>query len=78
MKFPRRQKIGVDELVLGQPADKIVDIDSLSEQNLPETSPSEDLIKTFMDNIPFMVLYFEQFCSLLQHRSKYEPLNQHC
>ena len=35
-KFPRKQNIWVDELVLFQAADKIVDIDSISEQNSHE------------------------------------------
>ena len=35
-KSPRKQKIGVDELVLFQATDKIIDIDSISEQNSPE------------------------------------------
>ena len=33
---PRKRKIGVDESVLFQAADKIIDIDSISEQNWPE------------------------------------------
>ena len=33
-KSPGKRKIGVGELVLLQAADKIVDIDSISEQNL--------------------------------------------
>ena len=36
-KSPRKRNIRVDELVLFQVADKIVDIDSISEQNSPET-----------------------------------------
>ena len=36
-KSPRKRKIGLDELVLFQAADKIVDIDSISEQNSPES-----------------------------------------
>ena len=36
-KSPRKRNIWVDELVLFQVADKIVDIDSISEQNLPQT-----------------------------------------
>ena len=35
-KFPRKQKIGVQELVLFQASDKIVDIGSISKQNSPE------------------------------------------
>ena len=35
-KSSRKQKIGVNELVLFQAADKIVDIDSISEQNSPK------------------------------------------
>ena len=35
-KFSRKRKIGVDELVSFQAADKIVDIDSISEQNSPK------------------------------------------
>ena len=35
-KSPRKQNIWLDELVLFQAADKIVDIDSICEQNLPE------------------------------------------
>ena len=45
-KSPGKQKIGVGELVLLQAADKIVDIDSISEQNL-KTSLLRDLIKAF-------------------------------
>ena len=36
-KSPRKWKIGVDELVLFQAPDKIVNIDSISEQNSLET-----------------------------------------
>ena len=35
-KSPRKQKIAVDELVLFQATDKIIDTDSISEQNSPE------------------------------------------
>ena len=35
-KSPRKQKIGVGQLVLFQAADKIINIDSISKQNLPE------------------------------------------
>ena len=35
-KSPRKRKIGVDESVLFRAADKIVDIDSISEQESPE------------------------------------------
>ena len=35
-KYPKKQEIGVDELVLFQVADKIVDTDSISEQNSPK------------------------------------------
>ena len=35
-KSPRKRKIGVDELVLFQAADKIVDIGAILEQNSPE------------------------------------------
>ena len=34
-KSPRKWKTEIDELVLFQAADKIVDIDSISEQNSP-------------------------------------------
>ena len=37
-KSPRKRKFGVDVLVLFQATDKIVDIHSQSEQNLPENS----------------------------------------
>ena len=42
-KSPRERNIWVDELVLFQAADKIVDIDSISEQNSPENSTSKRL-----------------------------------
>ena len=35
-KSPTKRNIWLDELVLFQAADKIVDIDSVSKQNLPE------------------------------------------
>ena len=44
-KSPRKRKIEVDELVLFQAADKIVDIDSISEQN-----SSENLFKIYRRN----------------------------
>ena len=37
-RSPRKQKIGVDEFVLFQASDKIVNIDSISEQKIPENS----------------------------------------
>ena len=36
-KVPKKRKVGIDELVLFQPADKIVDIDSIAKQNSPES-----------------------------------------
>ena len=42
-KYPRKEKIGVDELVLFQAADKIVDIDSISKQNSPKNFTFERL-----------------------------------
>ena len=35
-KSTRKREIGIDELVLFQATDKVVDIDSISEQNSPE------------------------------------------
>ena len=35
-KSPRKRKIGADESVFFQATDKIIDIDSISEQNSPE------------------------------------------
>ena len=35
-KPPRKKKIRVDDLILFQTADKIVDIDSISQQNSPQ------------------------------------------
>ena len=45
-KSPRKRKIGVDELVLFQAADKIVDTDSISEQNSPENFTFKRLDKS--------------------------------
>ena len=36
IRAPRKRKIGLDELVSCQAADRIVDIDSISEENSPE------------------------------------------
>ena len=47
-KSPRKLKIGVDELVLFQPADKIVNTDLISYQNSPENFTFKRL-----DNKPF-------------------------
>ena len=42
-KSLRKEKIGVDELILFQAANKIVDIDSISKKNSPENFTFERL-----------------------------------
>ena len=49
-KSPRKQKIGVVKLVLLQAADKIVDIDSISEQNSPENKIPQNFTFKRLDN----------------------------
>ena len=43
IKSPRKWKTEINELVLFQAADKIVDIDSISEQNSPANFTFKDL-----------------------------------
>ena len=45
-KSPRKRNIWLDELVLFQAADKMVDIDSISEQNSPENFTFKRLDKS--------------------------------
>ena len=66
-KSPRKQKIGLDELVLFQAANKIVDIDSISELNSPENCNCKRLdnsVQLFNLNV-MKKLVFLQFTNVL-------------
>ena len=67
-KSPRKRKIGVDKLVLLQAADKIIDIDLISEQNLPENF----IFKKLDNNVQLfnLTLYDWPFYNIIHERLK--------